>query len=228
MSTRYAIRTNAGQYFHNRGRLFLASSIQRAKKACRSSKIGRPRSIVRLETNSDGLTYAAGEADFVSVGVYHGKRLFRLLPFEDANKADDKHRKAPTVAQIEQARRGQTFEDVKRQAKTILREVAAFYGITPEDITGPRRTERIAKARAVAMNIVQRVLTLGDREVAEIVNRDRTNVVNRRGMILRLEAKDPAFAQHLKTLEEDVREAIRGEQLQEHPTKPTPAALVLA
>jgi len=80
----------------------------------------------------------------------------------------------------------------------ILERVAIYYGVTREDLLGPRRSREIALARQVAMYLVRELTSLSLPQIGrEVGNRDHTTVLYGVDKIAALFEKDEALRRQI-------------------------------
>jgi len=80
----------------------------------------------------------------------------------------------------------------------ILERVAIYYGVTREDLLGPRRSREVALARQVAMYLVRELTSLSLPQIGrEVGNRDHTTVLYGVDKIAALFEKDEALRRQI-------------------------------
>lgn len=59
----------------------------------------------------------------------------------------------------------------------ILRTVAGYYGLTPEQLVGPSRVQRIARPRHLAMFLADQKMDIGPSALGRTFDRDHSTVI---------------------------------------------------
>lgn len=85
--------------------------------------------------------------------------------------------------------------------ETILNRVAACYGVTPAEIRGRARTQRVTLARQVAMYLYRNMLELSLKEIGGLIGgKDHTTVMHSLSKVQELRKIDSGFDEKVKQL----------------------------
>jgi len=83
----------------------------------------------------------------------------------------------------------------------VLKKVSAEFGFAEDDIKGPRRTEKLALARQVAMYLIRNMLNLSLAEIGEFFGgKDHSTVIYAIKKIENLKTRDPDFNQKMERI----------------------------
>ncbi len=95
-------------------------------------------------------------------------------------------------------------EPVNVTVDKIFTSIYRRYGITREEITGPKRNKEIAAARHVAVYLILKITEMSLNNVARIFERDHTTILASKQTIEKRLRTDAAFVEELDELKKDV------------------------
>jgi len=136
--------------------------------------------ILQRKAQTKGFDIPLEIIDYIAKNVQHNIRelegaLTRIIAFCELNGS------RPSVT-IAQSLLGNIISNPKRRAltpKQVIEQIAAFYDLQTDDITGPRRDKNIVVPRQIGMYLMRDELNLSFPKIAQALGgRDHTTIMH--------------------------------------------------
>lgn len=95
-------------------------------------------------------------------------------------------------------------EPVNVTVDKIFTSIYRKYGISREEIVGPKRNKEIAAARHIAVYLILKITEMSQNNVAKIFERDHTTILSSKQAIEKRLRTDAAFVEELEELKKEV------------------------
>ena len=95
-------------------------------------------------------------------------------------------------------------EPVNKTVDRIFETMEKHYGVSKEDLTGPKRNKEIAGPRHITIFLIREITEMSFPNIAKLFNRDHATVMTSHGNILARTQLDPIFASEVNELKKEL------------------------
>ena len=95
-------------------------------------------------------------------------------------------------------------EPISKTADRIFEAVEKHYGVSKEDLVGPKRNKEIAAPRHIAIFLIREITEMSFPNIAKLFNRDHATVMTSYNNMLARTQTDPLFASEMNELKKEL------------------------
>lgn len=95
-------------------------------------------------------------------------------------------------------------EPIAKTADRIFEAVEKHYGVSKEDLVGPKRNKEIASPRHIAIFLIREITEMSFPNIAKLFNRDHATVMTSYNNMLARTQTDPMFASEMNELKKEL------------------------